>query len=69
VFSYFGISKPSRTERGEGSWCTLSIDDECENENLEALFEIHNCFEAGSVRSWAGGRLISEHVPVPIRID
>lgn len=47
----------------------VMVDDEVENENGEALFEIHNCFEVANVMSWAGGRVISEPIPDPIQID
>jgi hypothetical protein len=39
------------------------------NQLGEALFEIHNCFEIGTIMSWSGGRLITEPVTTPIMID
>jgi hypothetical protein len=47
----------------------IMVDNECENELGEALFEIHNCFEVGDIMSWSGGGVITEKITSPIRID
>lgn len=47
----------------------LMVDDEIENEVGEALFDIDNCFKVGNIRSWSGGRLISETIDEVVNID
>jgi hypothetical protein len=47
----------------------VMVDDKGSNEQGEALFEIYNCFKIGTIMSWRGGRLITEYVPTPIKID
>jgi hypothetical protein len=55
-------------DTGESMYFVMDCD-EPENDNGEALMEIHNCFRAGNVRNWRGGRALARAESLPDPID